>query len=135
MSPEGVPVFYGSLDRPTCVAETRPALGDQEVRVLDVIVVILVVEVQHRLQAPRDTYQVAADRLPVSVDGSQVFGAVIVRHALHGADGGIQIHRESDDAELPKPNLLEQANPVLDESWMVSNPIESPLMTFALIRV
>jgi hypothetical protein len=28
MNPEGVPVFYGSLDWETCLAETRPALGD-----------------------------------------------------------------------------------------------------------
>lgn len=29
MNPEGVPVFYGSLDSETCVAETRPALGNE----------------------------------------------------------------------------------------------------------
>jgi hypothetical protein len=28
MNPEGVPVFYGSLDWETCIAETRPALGN-----------------------------------------------------------------------------------------------------------
>lgn len=28
MNPEGVAVFYGSLDCETCIAETRPALGD-----------------------------------------------------------------------------------------------------------
>jgi hypothetical protein len=28
MNPEGVPVFYGSLDWQTCVAETRPAIGN-----------------------------------------------------------------------------------------------------------
>lgn len=28
MNPEGVPIFYGSLDWQTCLAETRPALGN-----------------------------------------------------------------------------------------------------------
>jgi hypothetical protein len=28
MNPEGVPLFYGSLDWQTCLAETRPALGN-----------------------------------------------------------------------------------------------------------
>ena len=28
MNPEGIPVFYGSLDWQTCVAETRPAIGN-----------------------------------------------------------------------------------------------------------